>query len=210
MVNGCRITVIVQVRRMWRERIRGAQRNVEVWQALLAVRSLVLPAHEDSHTWLKFASICRKGGRISQSRATFARLLAHDPAGAHLVRLETTIGAGLKGGAITSKLGMLRVASGSLHIPDHLLPSASGIPPAHQASGDLSVPGAGAGGPGVGPPGAPSLARTALGPIRMPHVAFAYLKHLWHLGGEMRRQSFLMLQELAAELPPEPSPGDLR
>ena len=30
-------------RDMWRGRLRGVQRNVEVWQALLSVRSLVLP-----------------------------------------------------------------------------------------------------------------------------------------------------------------------
>ena len=32
-------------------------------QSLLSVRSLVLPMHEDTHTWLKFASLCRKSGR---------------------------------------------------------------------------------------------------------------------------------------------------
>lgn len=40
------------------------QRNVEVWQALLSVRSLVLPRHHDTHTWLKFASLARKSNRI--------------------------------------------------------------------------------------------------------------------------------------------------
>ena len=49
---------------MWRGRLRGAQKNVEVWQALLSVRSLVLPLHQDSHTWLKFASLARKSGRF--------------------------------------------------------------------------------------------------------------------------------------------------
>ena len=39
------------------------QRNVEVWQALLSVRSLVLPRQQDTHTWLKFASLARKSGR---------------------------------------------------------------------------------------------------------------------------------------------------
>lgn len=54
-------------RGMWRGRLRGVQRNVEVWQALLSVRSLVLPRHEDVHTWLKFASLARKSGRIRLS-----------------------------------------------------------------------------------------------------------------------------------------------
>ena len=50
-------------RDMWRGRLRGVQRNVEVWQALLSVRTLVLPMHQDTHTWLKFASLCRKSSR---------------------------------------------------------------------------------------------------------------------------------------------------
>ena len=79
------------IREIWRERLHGVQRNHEVWQvgmlvegfptaspshslgalttlavlpqSLLSVRSLVLPMHEDTHTWLKFASLCRKSGR---------------------------------------------------------------------------------------------------------------------------------------------------
>ena len=53
-----------QICEMWRGRLKGVQRNVEVWQALLSVRTLVLPMHDDTHTWLKFASLCRKSGRI--------------------------------------------------------------------------------------------------------------------------------------------------
>ena len=51
-------------RDVWRTRLKGVQRNVDVWQALLSVRQLVLPMHEDSHTYLKFASLCRKSGRV--------------------------------------------------------------------------------------------------------------------------------------------------
>ncbi|XP_057977812.1 serine/threonine-protein kinase TOR isoform X2 [Malania oleifera] len=67
------------IRNMWNERIQGAKRNVEVWQALLAVRALVLPPTEDIETWLKFASLCRKSGRISQARSTLVKLLQYDP-----------------------------------------------------------------------------------------------------------------------------------
>ncbi|XP_026390069.1 serine/threonine-protein kinase TOR-like [Papaver somniferum] len=72
------------IRNMWTERIQGTKRNVEVWQALLAVRALVLPPTEDIDTWLKFASLCRKSGRISQARSTLVKLLQYDP--------ETTMG----------------------------------------------------------------------------------------------------------------------
>jgi FKBP12-rapamycin complex-associated protein len=48
---------------MWAGRLRGVQRNVEVWQALMSVRQLMLSMHEDVATWIKFASLCRKSGR---------------------------------------------------------------------------------------------------------------------------------------------------
>ncbi|KAM2605661.1 hypothetical protein TB2_034429 [Malus domestica] len=67
------------IRNMWNERIQGAKRNVEVWQGLLAVRALVLPPTEDIDTWLKYAYLCRKSGRISQARSTLVELLQYDP-----------------------------------------------------------------------------------------------------------------------------------
>ncbi|XP_020217117.1 serine/threonine-protein kinase TOR [Cajanus cajan] len=67
------------IRNMWTQRIQGAKSNVEVWQALLAVRALVLPPVEDIETWLKFASLCRKSGRISQAKSTLVKLLQYDP-----------------------------------------------------------------------------------------------------------------------------------
>ncbi|KAH7427558.1 hypothetical protein KP509_10G049100 [Ceratopteris richardii] len=63
------------IRKMWHDRIRGTKRNVEVWHALLAVRALVLPPKEDVDTWLNFASLCRKNGRINQSRVTLENLM---------------------------------------------------------------------------------------------------------------------------------------
>jgi len=35
----------------------------------------VLPPAEDIETWLNFASLCRKSGRISQARSTLVKLL---------------------------------------------------------------------------------------------------------------------------------------
>ncbi|KAL9244759.1 hypothetical protein vseg_018491 [Gypsophila vaccaria] len=67
------------IRNMWTQRIHGVKRNIEVWQALLAVRALVLPPTEDSETWLKFASLCRKSGRINQAKSTLVKLLQYDP-----------------------------------------------------------------------------------------------------------------------------------
>ncbi|GAB2292090.1 hypothetical protein Dimus_026338 [Dionaea muscipula] len=67
------------IRNMWTERIQGVKRNVEVWQALLAVRALVLPPSEDVETWLKFSSLCRKSGRLTQAKSTLVKLLQYDP-----------------------------------------------------------------------------------------------------------------------------------
>ncbi|KAF3525976.1 hypothetical protein F2Q69_00046635 [Brassica cretica] len=67
------------IRNMWTQRIQGSKRNVEVWQSLLAVRALVLPPTEDVETWIKFASLCRKSGRISQAKSTLLKLLPFDP-----------------------------------------------------------------------------------------------------------------------------------
>ncbi|KAK9666552.1 hypothetical protein RND81_14G193000 [Saponaria officinalis] len=67
------------IRHMWTRRIHGVKRNIEVWQAMLSVRALVLPPTEDIETWLKFASLCRKSGRINQAKSTLVQLLQYDP-----------------------------------------------------------------------------------------------------------------------------------
>ncbi|KAK3265868.1 hypothetical protein CYMTET_25476 [Cymbomonas tetramitiformis] len=68
------------MRTMWRERIHGVQSNVEVWQGLLSVRSLVLPMADEAETWIKFASLCQKSGRERHSHRTLLQLLKYDPA----------------------------------------------------------------------------------------------------------------------------------
>lgn len=40
------------------------ERNVEDWQRILRVRSLVLTEQENRHTLIKFASLCRKSNRL--------------------------------------------------------------------------------------------------------------------------------------------------
>lgn len=48
----------------------GCQRIVEDWQKILMVRSLVVSPHEDMRTWLKYASLCGKSGRLVSARPT--------------------------------------------------------------------------------------------------------------------------------------------
>jgi FKBP12-rapamycin complex-associated protein len=44
-------------------RLKGSQRNIEVWQPILKVRSLVVSPREDMDMWIKFAHLARKSGR---------------------------------------------------------------------------------------------------------------------------------------------------
>ena len=67
------------IRAAWRERLAGAERSIEVWQSIVAVRSLVLHPTADIPTHLKFASLCRRAGRAEQGRRTLVRLLGFDP-----------------------------------------------------------------------------------------------------------------------------------
>ncbi|CAB3378482.1 Hypothetical predicted protein [Cloeon dipterum] len=67
------------IRKMWWERLQGCQRVVEDWQKIIQVHSLVVTPHEDVYTWLKYASLCRKSGRLMLSHKTLTLLLGIDP-----------------------------------------------------------------------------------------------------------------------------------
>ncbi|KAL2621813.1 hypothetical protein R1flu_002018 [Riccia fluitans] len=67
------------IRKMWSDRILGTKKKVEVWQALLAVRTLAPPLRDDIDTWLKFASLCRKSLRLRHARACLLKLMGYDP-----------------------------------------------------------------------------------------------------------------------------------
>ncbi|KAI9143717.1 armadillo-type protein [Paraphysoderma sedebokerense] len=68
------------IRRTWNNRLKGCQRNVEVWNRILKVRSVVLSPREDMDMWIKFTSLCRKSGRWRLSYKTLTTLLGFDPA----------------------------------------------------------------------------------------------------------------------------------
>ncbi|XP_059477089.1 serine/threonine-protein kinase mTOR [Neocloeon triangulifer] len=67
------------IRKMWWDRLQGCQRVVEDWQKIIQVHSLVVTPHEDVYTWLKYASLCRKSGRLMLSHKTLTLLLGTDP-----------------------------------------------------------------------------------------------------------------------------------
>ncbi|CAH0725575.1 unnamed protein product, partial [Brenthis ino] len=67
------------IHRTWWTRLLGGQRLVEDWRKMLQIRSLVLSPREDCQTWLKFASLCRKTGAISQAHKIVISILGCDP-----------------------------------------------------------------------------------------------------------------------------------
>ncbi|XP_041377661.1 serine/threonine-protein kinase mTOR-like isoform X2 [Gigantopelta aegis] len=75
---------------MWWQRLQGCQRVVEDWQKILQVRSLVISPTDDMTTWLKYASLCRKSGRLALSHKTLTTLLGMDPSKNPNVPLPTT------------------------------------------------------------------------------------------------------------------------
>ncbi|KAL9903155.1 serine/threonine-protein kinase Tor [Glossina fuscipes fuscipes] len=67
------------LKNMWWKRLQGGQRLVEDWRRIIQVHSLVVKPHDDIHTWLKYASLCRKSGSLMQSHKTLVMLLGTDP-----------------------------------------------------------------------------------------------------------------------------------
>lgn len=64
-----------RMRATWTKRLKGCQRNVEVWQAMLKVRALVITPQENIEMYIKFASICRKAQRNGLAEKTLNSLL---------------------------------------------------------------------------------------------------------------------------------------
>lgn len=63
----------------WKDRLKGVQRHVDVWQSLFNIHTLVIPMHSDVDNWLRFAALCRKCGRKRQSLRMLLDLLKYDP-----------------------------------------------------------------------------------------------------------------------------------
>lgn len=59
----------------WQKRLQGCQRDVEVWQRILQVRSLVLTPSEDMDTWIHFADLCRTSDRLNLAEKTLTSLV---------------------------------------------------------------------------------------------------------------------------------------
>lgn len=71
-------------------RLKGCQRNVEVWQRILKVRALVISPQEDQEMWIKFSNLCRKSGRYSTAKDILLNLMqiTHGPTIADLSQFK--------------------------------------------------------------------------------------------------------------------------
>lgn len=66
---------LTSLKKMWAERLNGCKYEVDVWQEILLVRSLVLSPNDDITTWLKFASLCRRNLKLNLSSQILTGLL---------------------------------------------------------------------------------------------------------------------------------------
>lgn len=57
------------------DRLQACQPDVEVWQRILQIRALVLRPEDDAATWIKFANLCRKSGRLALAEKAINSLL---------------------------------------------------------------------------------------------------------------------------------------
>ncbi|KXT09741.1 hypothetical protein AC579_9320 [Pseudocercospora musae] len=64
-----------RMRQTWTKRLRGCQRQVDIWQRMLKVRALVITPQENQEMYIKFASICRKAGRNGLAEKSLNSLL---------------------------------------------------------------------------------------------------------------------------------------
>ncbi|EFO21688.2 phosphatidylinositol 3 [Loa loa] len=65
----------IRIAVVWSRRLQGCRPNIEQWQRLLLVKSLVLSRNEMRPLWIKFSSLCRQYGKLSMSRRVLADLL---------------------------------------------------------------------------------------------------------------------------------------
>ncbi|RKK58402.1 Serine/threonine-protein kinase tor2 [Fusarium oxysporum] len=66
------------MRRTWETRLKGCQRNVEIWQRMLRLRAIVIAPTENMHMWIKFANLCRKSGRMGLAEKSLKQLIGTD------------------------------------------------------------------------------------------------------------------------------------
>lgn len=110
------------LKRIWSQRLKGCQRDLDVWRRLLSVRSMVIPPHQDLEPWLEFASLARKSSRLALSHKILnflaesgggAPSMAGGSAGPGIFTLRDSIGAISRDSM--GSIGSPNTSSNSLH-----------------------------------------------------------------------------------------------
>lgn len=66
------------MRKTWETRLKGCQRNAEVWQRMLRLRGLVIEPQDNMQMWIKFANLCRKSSRMGLAEKSLKQLVGID------------------------------------------------------------------------------------------------------------------------------------
>lgn len=74
----------VLLKNTWNKRLLGCQKNVDVWQRVLRVRSLVIKPKQDFQIWIKFANLCRKSGKLKLAEKAL-NSLSDEASPSHLI-----------------------------------------------------------------------------------------------------------------------------
>ncbi|KAJ7170509.1 phosphatidylinositol 3-kinase [Mycena crocata] len=64
------------MRKTWMKRLQGCQPDVEVWQRILQVRTLVINPETDPEMWIRFSNLCRSSERMALAEKTINSLLS--------------------------------------------------------------------------------------------------------------------------------------
>ena len=59
---------------IWEDRLNGCERNIDIWQKILSVRSLLLNKNENMDSWLKFAKLALKSNQTNLCEKTLNSL----------------------------------------------------------------------------------------------------------------------------------------
>ena len=76
------------MRKTWNRRLKGCQKNHEVWQRMLKVRALVLTPRQNLDMWIKFANLCRKSKRMGLAEKSLDLLKDSDQFKGHAALLQ--------------------------------------------------------------------------------------------------------------------------
>eukprot|EP01105_Mastigella_eilhardi_P021948 TRINITY_DN5365_c0_g1_i1.p1 TRINITY_DN5365_c0_g1~~TRINITY_DN5365_c0_g1_i1.p1 ORF type:complete len:2426 (-),score=601.66 TRINITY_DN5365_c0_g1_i1:7080-14204(-) len=63
------------IRNTWKKRLLGCKCDVDTWQQLLSVHTLVVSPQDNMDSWLKFVGLCRKSGRLRLAFKTLNTLV---------------------------------------------------------------------------------------------------------------------------------------